>query len=186
MPRPFLLTSVAKRIIRENDRWYRPNITESNICIVHDTLCTLKQPNARNEDGRRLSAKLRTLLDSRRKNLSRLSKFVSNFLFFFFLLLSFQPPSKYRANYSTRSFNSGTTVHYMNRIYPRLYVRWVMAGVHHRGGACIWRRATVCMCLVSRYKKNNFLRVADQNVVTRTLQVKKREREREIGLRTER
>ena len=107
---------------------------------------------------------------------------------FFFFFLSFQPPSKYRANYSTRSFNSGTTVHYMNRIYPRLYVRWVMAGVHHRGGACIWRRATVCMCLVSRYKKNNFLRVADQNVVTRTLQVKKREREREreIGLRTER
>lgn len=67
----------------------------------------------------------------------------------------------------------------MNRIYPRLYVRWVMAGVHHRGGACIWRRATVCMCLVSRYKKNNFLRVADQNVVTRTLQVKKREKERD-------
>lgn len=45
------------------------------------------------------------------------------FSFSFFFFLSFRTLVEYRASYSTRSFNSGTTVHYMNRIYPRLYVR---------------------------------------------------------------
>lgn len=54
-----------------------------------------------------------------------------------------------------------------------------MAGVHHRGGACIWRRVPrVCASFLAT--KNNFLRVADQNV-TWTLQVKKREGDRVEG-----
>lgn len=102
----------------------------------------------------------------------------TNFLFFPSLLSN---PRRISSQLLRRSFNSGTAVHYMNRIYPRLYVQWVMAGVHHRGGACIWRRVYVftCVCASFLATKNNFLRVG-----TRNRKRGKREREREIGLRT--